>query len=54
LGNSNALLDRTLLERLDREQLITLLLAAVERNHILEQKIMELTKKIAELEGRLN
>jgi transposase len=43
-----------MLERLDREQLITLLLAAVERNHLLEQKIVELTERIAELEGRLN
>ena len=43
-----------MLERLDREQLITLLLAAIERNYVLEQKVNELTEKIAELEARLN
>jgi transposase len=43
-----------MLERLDRDQLITLLLAALERNHLLEQKIIELAKRIAELEGRLS
>jgi transposase len=43
-----------MLERLDREQLITLLLAAVERNHLLEQKIVEINERIAELERQLN
>ena len=43
-----------MLERLDREQLITLLLAVIERNYVLEQKVVELTKKAAELEARLN
>jgi len=43
-----------MLERLDREQLITLLLAALERNYLLEQKVIELTERIAELEGRLS
>ena len=50
---SKELLDRSILERLDRDQLITLLLAAIERNNLLEQKVIELTKRIAELEGRL-
>ena len=43
-----------MLEKLDRDQLITLLLAAMKRNYILEQKIIELTERIAELEARLN
>ena len=42
-----------MLERLDREQLITLLLAATERINFLEQKVIELTERIAELESRL-
>ena len=54
MGESNTLLNRAMLERLDREQLITLLLAAIERNYVLEQKIIELTEKIKELENRLN
>jgi transposase len=43
-----------MLEQLDRDQLITLLRAASEQNYLLEQKVIELTKRIAELEGRLN
>ena len=43
-----------MLERLDRDQLITLLHAALERNYFLEQKIIEHTNKIVELENRLN
>jgi transposase len=43
-----------MLERLERDQLITLLLAAIERNYLLEQKVTEVTKRVAELEGRLN
>jgi transposase len=43
-----------MLERLDREQLITLLLAALERNFLLEQKIIEHGKMIAELKAQLN
>jgi transposase len=43
-----------MLERLDREQLITLLLAVIEQNCLLKQNVIELTKKIAELEARLN
>ena len=43
-----------MLERLDREQLITLLLAALERCRVLELKVIELTERIVELEGRLN
>jgi len=54
LGESNALLNRAMLERLDREQLITLLLAAIERSNVLEQKVIELAKRIVELEDRLN
>jgi transposase len=45
LGKTNALHDRSVLEKLDREELITLLLVTVESNYILEQRI-------AELEGR--
>ena len=54
MGTSNELLNRAILEKLDREQLITLLLAAIERNNLLEQKVIELTKRIAELEGRVD
>jgi transposase len=43
-----------MLERLDRDQLITLLLAAIERNYFLEQKVIELTERIADLEAQLN
>ena len=43
-----------MLERLDKEQLITLLLAVIERNNYLEQKIIEHTERIKELEERLN
>jgi len=43
-----------MLERFDREQLITLLLAALERNYFLEQKVAELTARIAELEAQLS
>ena len=42
-----------MLERLDREQLITLLIAAFERNTFLEKKIIEHTDRIVELENRL-
>ena len=54
MGKSNALLNRAMFEKLDREQLIALLLTALERNYLLEQKIIELTNRIAELEERLN
>jgi len=54
LGESIKQLNRAILERLDREQLITLLLAAIEQINILEQKVIDLTKRIEELEGRLN
>ena len=54
MGESNGLLNRALLERLDRDQLITLLLAAIERNYLLEQKVIELTERIKDLEGQLN
>ena len=53
MGESNALLNRAMLERLDRDQLITLLLAAFERNYLLEQKVIEHTNRISELEDRL-
>jgi len=43
-----------MLEKLDRDQLITLLLAAFKQNYLLEQKIIEHAKKITELESRLN
>ena len=43
-----------MLEKLDREQLITLLLAALKQNYLLEQKIIEHTNRIIELENRLN
>jgi len=43
-----------MLEKLDRDQLITLLLAAFKQNYLLEQKIIEHTRKITELESRLN
>ena len=42
-----------MLERLDRDQLITLLLATLERNRLLEQKVIVLTERVAELEERL-
>ena len=54
MGESIELLNRAMLEKLDREQLVTLLLAALKQNYLLEQKIIELTKKIAGLENRLN
>jgi len=43
-----------MLERLDREQVILLLLDAIEQNNLLKQEIIELTERIKELEGRLN
>ena len=55
MGKSNEPpLDRAFFENLDREQLITLLIAAIERNYFLEQKVLELTERIAELEARLS
>jgi len=54
LGERNALQNRATLERLDKEQLITLLLAAIERNSYLEQKLIEHTERIKTLEERLN
>jgi transposase len=53
LRESNELLNRAILEELDRDQLITFLLAANERNNLLERKIIELTERVAELEARL-
>jgi len=53
LGETNELVNRAMLEKLDRDQLITLLLAAIERNYLLEQKVIELTERIVELEARL-
>ena len=43
-----------MLEKLDREQLITLLLAAIEQINLLERKVIDLTKRVEELEGQLN
>jgi hypothetical protein len=42
-----------MLERLDRDQLTAPLPAAIERNHLLEQKAIEHAKRIEELEARL-
>ena len=53
LGESNELLNRAMLERLDREQLITLLVAALEQIAFLERKIVEHTERIIELENQL-
>jgi transposase len=53
LGERKTLLKRSDLEKLDKEPLITLLLAALEDNCILEQKIIEFAARIAELEGQL-
>jgi transposase len=54
LGKTNGLFNRAIFEKLDRDQLITLLLAATERINVLERTIIELGERIAELEGRLN
>ena len=54
MGESNELLNRAMLEKLDRDQLITLLLAALERNRLLELQIIEHAKRIAELEARIS
>ena len=54
MGTSNALLNRAVLEKLDRDQLITLLLATIERNIFLEQKVIGLAERIAELEAQLH
>ena len=53
MGNVDEPLDRAILETLDREQLITLVLALVERCNFLEQKVIEFAERIAELEARL-
>ena len=54
MDDLNAVVNRVILERLDREQVILLLLDAIEQNNLLKQKIIELTERIKELEGRLN